>query len=69
MAILSPDNKYLASKYRHLDSECQYLASHDPLKEWFIKFWPPPEGIMPNFEPIDDLKRPNLHFAFEYHVT
>ena len=31
--------------------------SGPPPKEWCIEFWPPPEGMVPNFEPKNDLKK------------
>ena len=33
------------------------LNSGHPPKEWCIEFWPPPEGMVPNFEPKNDLKK------------
>ena len=38
-------------------SEGMVPNSGPPPKEWCIEFWPPPEGMVPNFEPKNDLKK------------
>ena len=47
---------------QHMDIQPQYIDI------WPEEFWPPPEGMVPNFEPKNDLKKGQICILGRFQV-